>query len=107
MVVPNRLPLKLHKSYCQLEEFSTKLFLPLEDRQILREDKGELFSAHAGQDGRFGEGVNEELLGVGLQGEELGEDSDPAKEDETILVVALAAVPQDLQTQVNDLTHED
>ena len=63
--------------------------------QVLVEDEDELLRTHLRQDDGLGEGVDEELLSVGLEREELGEDRNLLEEQQAVLVVALAAVPQD------------
>lgn len=62
--------------------------------EVLVEDEYELLGTHFGEDDGLGEGVYEELLGVGLKREELGEDCDLLEEEQAVLVVAFAAIPQ-------------
>ena len=71
------------------------------------EDERELLGTHAGEDDGLGEGVHEELLRVGLQGKELREHCNLIEEQQTVLVIALAAVPQNLQAEVHDFADHD
>jgi hypothetical protein len=103
LVVANRFSLVLEEGDQEFEYFRVKLLAQAKDVQILVEDEDQLTPFDLFQDGRLGEGVDKELLGIGLQGEELGKDVNLLEEDEAVFVVALAAVPQELQAQVSYL----
>lgn len=91
----------------KLEEFSVVLFGVGVDFGVLLYDEGELASGHFLQYDWFGEGVDEELFCVGLQGEELGEDGDFLEEQDAVFVVAFAAVSQYFETEVDDLLDDE
>lgn len=75
-----------------IEDAGGELLPLVEDVEVLLEDERELLGTHAGEDDGLGEGVHEELLRVGLQGKELGEHSNLVEEQQTVLIVALAAI---------------